>query len=156
LHHSKRSLRRPRRPSAVCLPPWYLLPCCLSHPYMLNTRNAEKKSRFRFVFSLLDGCSNLEYGRIYVIFRVTQAEYDICILMAASQDYVNTYSTRRVSPRGVSPSCITAKEVCGGQDGQDGCGGGGGGTLRRGQGHRSSGCDQGHSFDPCGKLLTLD
>jgi len=40
--------------------------------------------------------SNLEYERIYVIYRVTQAEYDTRILMAASQEYVNTYSTRRV------------------------------------------------------------
>jgi len=43
------------------------------------------------MFSLLCEYSNLEYVRIYVIYRVTQAEYAICILMAASQEYVNTY-----------------------------------------------------------------
>jgi len=39
--------------------------------------------------------SNLEYVRVYVIHRITQAEYGICLRMAASQEYVNTYSTRR-------------------------------------------------------------
>ena len=36
-----------------------------------------------------------EYVRIYVIYRVTQAEYVICIRMDASQEDVNTFSTRK-------------------------------------------------------------
>jgi len=47
--------------------------------------------------SLLYEYSNLEYVRTYVRYRVTQAEYGIRIVMAASQEYVNTYSTRRVA-----------------------------------------------------------
>jgi len=46
---------------------------------------------------LLYEYSNLEYERIYVIYRVTQAEYDIRVFIAASQEYVNTYSTRRAT-----------------------------------------------------------
>jgi len=41
--------------------------------------------------------SNLEYVSIYVISRVTQAEYVIRILMAASQEYVDTCSTCRLT-----------------------------------------------------------
>jgi len=39
---------------------------------------------------------NLEYVRIYAIYRVNQAEYVIHIRMAVSQEYVNIYTTRRV------------------------------------------------------------
>jgi len=39
--------------------------------------------------------SNLEYVRVPVKYRVHQAEYGIHIRVAASQEYVNTYSTRR-------------------------------------------------------------
>jgi len=49
------------------------------------------------MFSLLYEYSNLEYVRIYGIYRITQAEYVIRIRMAASQQYVNTYSTHRVN-----------------------------------------------------------
>jgi len=48
------------------------------------------------MFSLLYEYSNLEYVHIYVIYRDAQAEYIIRIRMAASQEYVNTYSTCRV------------------------------------------------------------
>ena len=41
--------------------------------------------------------SSLQYIRIYVIYRATQAEYVIRILMAASLEYVKTYSTRRLT-----------------------------------------------------------
>ena len=37
--------------------------------------------------------------RLPVIYRVNQAEYAIRILVAASEEYVNTYSTRRVNPK---------------------------------------------------------
>jgi len=36
------------------------------------------------------------YLRIYVIYRVNQAEYGIHILLVALQEYVNIYSTRRM------------------------------------------------------------
>jgi len=49
------------------------------------------------MFGLLYEYSSLEYERIYVMFRVTQAEYDTRILMAASQECVNTYSTPRTA-----------------------------------------------------------
>jgi len=42
------------------------------------------------MFRLLYEKSNLEYVHIHVIYRVSQAENEI-----ASQEYVNTYSTRR-------------------------------------------------------------
>jgi len=48
------------------------------------------------MFSLLCEYSNLEYVGIHVIYRVTQAEYVICIRMAASQEYVKIISTRRI------------------------------------------------------------
>ena len=38
---------------------------------------------------------NLEYVRSHAICRVNQAEYAIRIPVAAPQEYVNTYSTRR-------------------------------------------------------------
>jgi len=50
-----------------------------------------------FIVSLLYEYSNLEYVDIYVIYRVNQAENGIHVLMAASQEYVNTYSTRRAA-----------------------------------------------------------
>jgi len=48
------------------------------------------------MLSLLGAYINLEYIRIYVIYRATQADYVIRILMAAYQEYVNMYSTCRV------------------------------------------------------------
>ena len=38
---------------------------------------------------------SLEYVYIHGVYRVNPAEYVICILVAASQEYVNIYSTRR-------------------------------------------------------------
>jgi len=49
-----------------------------------------------FIFSPFYEYSNLEYVHIHVIYRVIQTEYVIRILVAVSQEYVNTYSTRRV------------------------------------------------------------
>ena len=48
-----------------------------------------------FTFSLFYEYSNLEYVHIHAIYRVNQAEYVIHVLVAASQEYVNTYATRR-------------------------------------------------------------
>jgi len=49
-----------------------------------------------FVFSLLYEYSNLEYEHIPVYYRVHSVEYGIHIRVAASQEYVKTYSTRRM------------------------------------------------------------
>jgi len=64
----------------------------------LHVEHAERRNKYQilFMFSLFYEYSNLEYAHICVIYRVTQAEYEIRILMAAPQEYVNTYSTRRV------------------------------------------------------------
>ena len=69
---------------------------CVCVPYMLNMRGGRIKYGILFRFCLFYEYSNLEYQCIYVIYRVLQAEYDIHIPVAASQEYVNTYSTRRV------------------------------------------------------------
>ena len=53
------------------------------HPYMLNMPGEEY-----IISSLIYKYNNLEYVRIYGIYRVTQAEYVIRILMAASQEHV--------------------------------------------------------------------
>jgi len=50
-----------------------------------------------FMFSLFYEYNNLEYVHIHVIYRVHEAGCVIHFLVAASQEYVNTYSTRRVS-----------------------------------------------------------
>ena len=47
-----------------------------------------KKKRILFRVSLFYEYFNLEYVRIYAIYRVTQAECIIRICMAASQEYV--------------------------------------------------------------------
>jgi len=62
---------------------------------MLNTWSEEQKYGFLFLFSLFCEYINLEYVRIYVIYRGHQPEYAIRIPMAAPQEYVNTNSTRR-------------------------------------------------------------
>ena len=56
-------------------------------------------THFIFMFSLFYEYSNLEYVRISVKYKVMQAEYGTRILMAASQEYVNTDSTRRLPTR---------------------------------------------------------
>jgi len=52
-----------------------------------------------FIFSLFYEYSNLESVHLHIIYRVQQAEYGIRIRVAAPQEYVNTYSTRRVRNR---------------------------------------------------------
>jgi len=57
------------------------------------------QSGILFIFSLFYEYGNLEYVHIHVIYRVNQAEYVIRIRVAASQECVNIYSTRRVMTR---------------------------------------------------------
>ena len=59
---------------------------------MLNTRNEESNTVF---YSYLACCMNTSTLRMY-IYRVNQAEYGIRIRVAAPQEYVNIYSTRRL------------------------------------------------------------
>ena len=56
----------------------------------------EKEYGILFIFSLLCEYIHLKYVRIHVIYRVNPAEYVIHVLVVASQEYVNIYSTRRV------------------------------------------------------------
>jgi len=66
-----------------------------------------------FIFSLFYEYSRLEYVHIHVIYRVHQAEYGIHILVAASQDYVNTYSTCRLPTSTLGNSaCLLAGVEC--------------------------------------------
>jgi len=65
---------------------------CLRVEYAGRSRKYE----ILFIFSLFCEYINFEYVQVPVIYRVYQAEYAIHIRVAASQEYVNTYSTRRV------------------------------------------------------------
>jgi len=48
------------------------------------------------MYSLLCEYSNLEYARIYVIYRVTQGGMRYSYSYGCVQEYVNIYSTSRV------------------------------------------------------------
>ena len=61
---------------------------------MLNTQGGRIQHGILFRFSLFYEYSDLEYVHIYGIYRVNPEEYVVRILVAASQEYVNTYSTR--------------------------------------------------------------
>jgi len=56
-------------------------------------QRGEKKHEILFILSPFYEYSNLRYIHVH---RVHQAEYGIHIRVAASQEYVNTYSTRRL------------------------------------------------------------
>jgi len=56
-----------------------------------------RKYGILFIFDLFCEYISLEYVRVPVIYRLNQAECVIHILVAASQEYVKTYSTRRSS-----------------------------------------------------------
>ena len=63
----------------------------------LHVEYAERRQKDRILLMLILFYEyiNLEYVRIYVINRITEAEYVIHMFMAASQEYVKTYSIRR-------------------------------------------------------------
>jgi len=65
--------------------------------YMLNICGAKNKYSFLFIFRPFYDYSNLGYEHVPVEYRVRQAEYGIHIRVAASQEYVNPYSTCRVA-----------------------------------------------------------
>jgi len=62
---------------------------------------AERRIKYSilFVFRPFHEYSNLEYEHVPVWYRVHQAEYGIHIRVAASQECVKTYSTRRLESR---------------------------------------------------------
>ena len=71
----------------------------------LHVEYAERRSEYGILFifyNLFCEYINLAYVRVPVIYKIHQAEYVIHIRVAASQESVNTYSTRRVDTlRGV-------------------------------------------------------
>jgi len=64
---------------------------------ILRGEYAERRLRYGIlvIFSPVYDYSNLEYEHVHVI-QGNQAEYGIHILVAASHEYVNTYSTCRL------------------------------------------------------------
>jgi len=76
---------------------------------MMNTRRGRIQRDTLFKLGLFYEYSNLEYVHFHVhfhvIYRVNQAGYVIRFLVAASREYVNTYSTCRVAThRTLGPS----------------------------------------------------
>jgi len=66
---------------------------------ILHVEYAERIQEYGilFILSLFWEYASLEYARMHVIYRVSQSEYVICILVAAPQEYVNIYSSRRAA-----------------------------------------------------------
>jgi len=64
----------------------------------LHVEYAERGNEYGllFIFSPFYEYTNLEYEHVPLEYRVHQAEYGIHVCVTASQEYVNTYSTRRV------------------------------------------------------------
>jgi len=65
---------------------------------MLKYEGWRIASGLLFIFSLLYEYRHLEYVHLHGIYRVGQAEYITRIRAAASQEYVNAYTTRRGVP----------------------------------------------------------
>jgi len=76
----------------------------------LHVEYAERGKQYGilFIFSLFCEYIHLEYIRIHAIYRVTQAEYVIHILVVAPQEYVSIYSTHRLLTP--DPAQTTVKE----------------------------------------------
>jgi len=66
--------------------------CRLPYLYTLQVEYAEREKKYGilFIFTLIYEFSNLEYVRVPVEYRVNVAKNVIRIVMAASQEYVNT------------------------------------------------------------------
>jgi len=64
----------------------------------LHVKYAERRIKYGilFIFSPIYEYSNLAYLHVLVYYRVYRAKYGIHIRVAASQEYVNTYSTCRM------------------------------------------------------------
>jgi len=72
--------------------------CCVCVT-SLHVEYAERRIEYciLFIFSLLYEYFNLECVHIHLMYRVEQAEYVFHIRVVAPQEYVNIYSTRRVT-----------------------------------------------------------
>jgi len=77
----------------------------------LHVEYAERDKEYGILFRLSQFCEyiHLEYVRIHVIYRVNPAEYVIHMLMVASQEYVNIYSTRRLKSLSSGCACATSR-----------------------------------------------
>jgi len=63
----------------------------------LHVEYAERRIEYGIIFSFsLYEYTHLEYVHIHVIYRVNKEKYAIRIPTAAPQEYLNTYSTRRL------------------------------------------------------------
>ena len=85
-----------------------------SLPPTLRVEYAERRTKygFLFIFTLFCEYIHLEYIHTHVVYRVKQAEYVIPTPVAAPQEYLNTYSTRRPpNPAPSSPHPNTDQEV---------------------------------------------
>ena len=73
---------------------------------ILYAEYVERTTKYEilFVISLFCEYTNLEYARVHSICRVHQAKHAIPIPMAAPQECVNTYSTRKASRQGIALS----------------------------------------------------
>jgi len=106
-HHSRGRRPVPRRPTVRLAFRWHAaVPRCHGAPKqrgwgVLDVEYAEQRRKYGIPCTCCLFCeyTNLEYVRVPVIYRVHQAEHAIQILVAASQEYVNTYSTCRVGVR---------------------------------------------------------
>jgi len=92
------SLRRTGHLSSVPPPPFVArrAPLADAAPRAGKPRGSWVNPSILFIFSLFYVYSSLEYVHSHAIYRVNQAKYGIRILLAASQEYVNIYSTCRV------------------------------------------------------------
>jgi len=75
--------------------------CACARARVLHVEYAERGNEYGilFIFSMICENTRLEYVRIHVVYRAYQAIYVIHIRVVAPQEYVITYSTRRVCVR---------------------------------------------------------
>ena len=73
-------------------------------PYMLNTRNEEKKTVFYSYLACFVNTSTSNMLGIHAIYRVNQEEYVIHIRLVAPSKYANMYSTLRPTTLDRRPS----------------------------------------------------
>jgi len=74
-------------------------PCTQSAslPYVLHTQNEERNTNFYSQSACFVNTLTLNMYVCMSYYRGHQAKYGICIRVAAPQEYMNTYSTCRVS-----------------------------------------------------------
>ena len=98
--HTTRKVQHHKRPHEESTPPPHLTTIeggASTVRAILHVKNAERGRKYGilFIFNLVCEYINLAYVRVPVVYRVDQVEHRIHILVVASQEYVNAYSTRR-------------------------------------------------------------